>query len=101
MLRKRACIHAYNNIFSISLPVGILFLYVAWEFDKLTVVHKIPSDRPSQLAELSRSECDPELFSHISYLKFFVKFATKVPYLTFCDKMRPLLIEEMDREGGN
>ena len=77
MMRKRACathivrVYAYNNIFSISLPVGILCLYVAREFDKLTVVHKIPSDRPSQLAELSRSECDPELFSHSACDKFF------------------------------
>ena len=36
--------------------------------------------RPAQLAELSRSEFDPELFSHSSYVKFFVTFATKVPY---------------------
>ena len=32
MLRKHAC------IFSISLPVGIILLYVARDFDKLTVV---------------------------------------------------------------
>ena len=31
-------------------------------------------DRPSQLAELSRS---PELFSHRAYVKLFVKLATK------------------------
>ena len=30
------------------------------------------SSRPSQLAELSRSEFDPELFSHSMYVKFFV-----------------------------
>ena len=54
-------------------------------------------DRPSQLAELSRREFDPELFSHSVYDKFFVTFATKVPYLTFCDKMRQFL----DREEGN
>ena len=46
----------------------------------------------SQLAELSRSEFDPELFSHSAYNKFFVTFATKVPYLTFYNKMRQLLI---------
>ena len=40
-----------------------------------------------QLAELSRSEIDPELFSHSAYNKFFVTFAKKVPYLTFCDKI--------------
>ena len=44
--------------------------------------------RPAQLAELSRSEFDPELFSHsASHVKFFVTFAKKVPFLTFCDKM--------------
>ena len=48
--------------------------------------------RPSQLGELSRSEFDPELFSHSMYVKFFVTFATKVPYLTFCDKMRQFLM---------
>ena len=32
------------------------------------------SSRPSQLAELSRSEFDPELFSHSTYVKFFVTF---------------------------
>ena len=34
--------------------------------------------RPSQLAELSRSEFDPELFSHSAFVKFFV---IKVPYV--------------------
>ena len=55
--------------------------------------------RPSQLAELSRSE----LFSHSAHVNFFVTFATKVPYLTFSDKMRQFLMQEMDRirEGGN
>ena len=48
--------------------------------------------RPSQLAKLSRSEFDPELFSHSAYVNFFMTFATKVPYLTFCDKMRQFLI---------
>ena len=44
---------------------------------------RVLNDRPSQLAKLSLS---PELFSHSVYVKLFVKFATKVPYLTFCDK---------------
>ena len=48
--------------------------------------------RPSQLAELSHSEFDPELFSQSAYDKVFVTFVTKVPYLTFCDKMRKFLI---------
>ena len=56
--------------------------------------------RPAQLGELSRSEFDPELFSH-SANDNFVTFATKVSYVTFCDKMRQFLIQEMDREGGN
>ena len=57
--------------------------------------------RPAQLGELSRSEFDPELFSHSANDNFFVTFATKVSYVTFCDKMRQFLIQEMDREGGN
>ena len=48
--------------------------------------------RPAQLAELCRSEFDPELFSHSAYDKFFVTVATIVPYLTFCDKMRKFSI---------
>ena len=31
-------------------------------------------------------------------LSFCVTFATKVQYLTFCDKMRQFLIQEMERE---
>ena len=49
-------------------------------------------DRPAKLVELSRREFDPELFSHCAYVKFFVTFATKVAYLTFCDKMRQFFI---------
>ena len=49
--------------------------------------------RLSQLAELSHSKYDRELFISVSaYVKFFVTFATKVPYITFCDKMRQFLI---------
>ena len=48
--------------------------------------------RPAQLAELPRSEFDPELFPHSAYVKFCVTFVTKVPYLTFCDKMWQFLI---------
>ena len=43
--------------------------------------------RPAQLARLPRSKFDPELFPHSAYVKIFVTFATKMPYLTFCDKM--------------
>ena len=35
------------------------------------------SSRPSQLAELSRSEFDPELFSHSTYVKFFCDIRSK------------------------
>ena len=57
--------------------------------------------RPAQIAELPRSKFDPELFPHSAYVEIFVTFATKVPYLTFCDKMRQFLMQEMDRERGN
>ena len=57
--------------------------------------------RPSQLAELFCREFDPELFSHSAYVKFLLTFATKVPYLIFCDKMRQFFIQERDKEGGN
>ena len=43
----------------------------------------------------------PQLLSHSEYVKFFVTFATKVSYLTFCDKIRQFFIKEVDREGGN
>ena len=59
------------------------------------------SARPSQLTNLSRSEFDPELYSQSVYVKFFVIFATKVSYLTFCDKMRQFWIWEMEKGGGN
>ena len=47
----------------------------------------IQYNRPAQLAELPRSKFDPELFPHSAYVEIFVTFATKVPYLTFCNKM--------------
>ena len=61
---------------------------------KLDIIYqKIPSEiRPAQLAELPRSEFDSELFSHSEYVKFFATFATKVPFLTFCNKMSQVLI---------
>ena len=34
--------------------------------------------RPAQLAELSRSEFDPELFSHIAYIKFLCDIRDKI-----------------------
>ena len=56
--------------------------------------------RSTQLAGLYH-EFNPALFSHSAYVKFYVTFATKVPYLKFCDKIRQFLILEIDREGGN
>ena len=43
--------------------------------------------RPARIAELPCSKFDPELFPHSEYVEIFVTFATKVPYLTFCNKM--------------
>ena len=43
--------------------------------------------RPARIAELPRSKFDPELFPHSAYVEIFVTFVTKVPYLTFCNKM--------------
>ena len=57
------------------------------KFVNLFIVHEKSIIRPPQLAELSRSEFGPELFSHSVYVKFFVTFATKVPFLTFCEKI--------------
>ena len=47
----------------------------------------VGENRPAQLAELPHSEFGPELFPNSTYVKFFVTFATKKPYLTFWDKM--------------
>ena len=58
-----------------------------WLFFNRRIRKLVVRARPAQLAELPRSEFDPELFPHSAYVKFFVTFATKVPYLTFCDKM--------------
>ena len=57
--------------------------------------------RPSQLAVLSRSEFDPELFSHSAYVKFFSDFRNNSAVSKISDKMRQFLIWEMDREGEN
>ena len=50
------------------------------------------SIRPARIAELPRSKFDPELFPHSAYVEIFVTFATKVPYLTFCNKMWCILM---------
>ena len=51
------------------------------------MINIMPSSRPARIAELPRSKFDPELFPHSAYVEIFVTFATKVPYLTFCNKM--------------
>ena len=56
------------------------------------MINIMPSSRPARIAELPRSKFDPELFPHSAYVEIFVTFATKVPYLTFCDKMIQFLI---------
>ena len=43
--------------------------------------------RPTRIAELPRSMFDPDLIPHSAYVEIFVTFATKVPYLTFGNKM--------------
>ena len=53
----------------------------------LFVQKKVPGTRPAQLADLLCSDFDPELFPHTAYVKLFVTYTTKVPYLIFCDKM--------------
>ena len=64
-----------------------------FEFCPLSQITKsLQINRPAQHAELSRSEFDPELFFCSMYVKFFVTFETKVPYLTFCDKKGQFLI---------
>ena len=45
-----------------------------------------PGGRSARISELPRSKFDPELFPHSAYVEIFVTFATKVPYLTFCNK---------------
>ena len=54
-------------------------------------------DRPAQIAELPRSKFAPELFPHSVYVEIFVTFATKVPYLTFYDKMRHFFIWKREK----
>ena len=53
----------------------------------VNMVTKMVVLRPARIAELPRSKFDPELFPHSAYVEIFVTFATKVPYLTFCNKM--------------
>ena len=56
---------------------------------KLSMGHckGLSRSRPARIAELPRSNFDPELFPYSAYVEIFVTFATKVPYLTFCNKM--------------
>ena len=57
----------------------------------------VSSCRPAQHAELTCSKFDSELIPHSAYVMFFVTFA----YVTFCDKLRHILMQEIVREGGN
>ena len=43
---------------------------------KLQPKRHLEITRPAQLAKLSRSEFEPELFAHSAFVKFFVTFAT-------------------------
>ena len=54
---------------------------------KFTLPPAVTVCRPARIAELPRSKFDPELFPHSAYVEIFVTFATKVLYLTFCNKM--------------
>ena len=64
-----------NEIYELSMPF--------FQAVQASSIGDLELSRPAQLAELSCSEFDPELFSHSAYDKFFVTFATKVPYLIF------------------
>ena len=63
----------------------------------MQIMLKIIIIKPAQLAANSTSN----YFLIARMLSFFVTFATKVSYLTFCDKIRQFFIKEVDREGGN
>ena len=45
--------------------------------DQFGLQGMVRRDRPAQLAELPRSEFDPELFSHSAYVKFFCDIRDK------------------------
>ena len=92
----RAIFFSFLNYFFLSVPT-LYCLNVCTSLLMLLCAVKssccgIHGDRPTQLAELPRSKFDPELFSHSAYVKLLVTFATKVPYLAFCDKMRQSFI---------
>ena len=57
--------------------------------------------RPAQLAELSRSEFDPELFSHSAYDKFFCDIRDKSAVFNILRQNETIFDLEMDGEGGN
>ena len=63
---------ATQGIARINTTIEILWLLFLFKQEVLPA-------RPAQLAELPRSEFDPELFPHSAYVKLFVTFATKVP----------------------
>ena len=56
--------------------------------------------RPSQLAELSRSEFDPELFSHSANDKFFCEISDKSAVFNIL-RQNETFFDKGNREGGN
>ena len=68
------------------------FSWIKFQVNENSSKEQVLQNRPAQIAELPRSKFDPELFPHKTYVEIFVTFATKVPYLTFCDKMRRFFI---------
>ena len=63
------------------------FSWIKFQVNENSSKEQVLQNRPAQTAELPRSKFDPELFPHSAYVEIFVTFATKVPYLTFCNKM--------------
>ena len=65
-----------------------------------TIDEKIyPEPCPHNLRSFLTANSTQNYFFIARMLSFFVTFAKKVPYLTFCVKMRQFL--KMDIEGGN
>ena len=66
----------YQGTTQVSISVLILEKWICWNFETLWKIltkcinWHIGLCRPSQLAELSHSEFDPELFSHSAYVQF-------------------------------
>ena len=99
---KYICSHGGNEIFAKksyslkknmqtnSIHLNAISQSTNWTLDVVQV--EGGGSRPARIAELPRSKFDPELFPHSAYVEIFVTFATKVPYLTFCNKMWRILM---------